>query len=249
MHRVKLSDLILANHLNVRATIYAGQNLRIPAPDEKLPVLAMAAPAPKEERKPENSNLPAIAGIQDIKKPMESTPSAPSPYKVEAAPMPQKDQINPDVVAGNFLVEKVLPHKGRHVGIIRVEVEETLGHYADWLGVPTRNIRRLNGFSYGKPIHLNDAVKIPLGKVSKEVFEERRFEYHKEIEEDFFASYRVKDVEIYRIKDGDNIWTLCQEVFELPFWLIYKYNPDIVFNKLNPSQKLLVPQVEEIGKG
>jgi membrane-bound lytic murein transglycosylase D len=238
MHGVKLSDLVLANHLDFRATIYAGQNLRIPAPDEKLPILAVASTA----------DSISIAGTQDTQKVMIETSPETLHGGAETLPEAKEVQINPEVVAGNFLVERLVSHKGRQVGIIRVEVEETLGHYADWLGVPTREIRRLNGFPYGKPIRLNDTVKIPLEKISKEAFEERRFEYHKEIEEDFFASYRVKDVEIYRIKDGDNIWTLCQEVFELPFWLIYKYNPDLVFQKLSPSQELLVPQVEEAGK-
>jgi hypothetical protein len=63
------------------------------------------------------------------------------------------------------------------------------------------------------------------------------------MEEDFFASYRVESVKVYRIGDGDNIWKLCREVFDVPFWLIVKYNPSLDFKSLRPSHELFVPIV------
>ena len=134
---------------------------------------------------------------------------------------------------------------GRSFGTIRVVAAETLGHYADWLGVATQEIRRINGFRYGRLLKLDEPVKIPLNKISREKFEERRFEYHKELEEDFFDSYRVENIEIYKVKRGDTIWKLCANVFELPLWLIIKYNPHLKFNSLQPIQELLVPVIEE----
>ena len=53
MHGVKLQDLILANNLNRRATIYPRQTLRIPVPGEPV-----AAPTqPLSRPKPRHSNL------------------------------------------------------------------------------------------------------------------------------------------------------------------------------------------------
>jgi membrane-bound lytic murein transglycosylase D len=92
-------------------------------------------------------------------------------------------------------------------------------------------------------LRINELVKIPLENNSKERFEEKRFEYHKETVEDFFTAYKVKNVEIYKIKDGDNMWKICHEVFEVPLWLIIKYNPIIDFNNLRPTHKILVPVV------
>jgi membrane-bound lytic murein transglycosylase D len=131
------------------------------------------------------------------------------------------------------------------VGIIGVEVEETIGHYAEWAGVRASEIRRLNDFRYGRPIHLGQKVKIPLHRVSREDFEEKRYEYHKELVEDFMASYRIEDLQAYTIKRGDNIWTLAREEFELPLWLIRRYNTDVDLNALMPSQTLLIPIVEK----
>jgi membrane-bound lytic murein transglycosylase D len=48
------------------------------------------------------------------------------------------------------------------VGIIQVEVEETLGHYAEWAGVRASRIRRLNNLAFGQPLHLHQKIKIPL---------------------------------------------------------------------------------------
>jgi membrane-bound lytic murein transglycosylase D len=149
----------------------------------------------------------------------------------------------PEVVVGNLLVNKVYRRNDRTIGIIQVEVEETLGHYAEWLDVPTAEIRRLNGFPFGRTLRISERIKVPLHKVSKEQFEQRRYEYHKELAEDFLGAYRVEEVRIYRVKKGDNIWTLARQQFEVPLWLIRQFNADVNFGALIPSQELRVPVV------
>ncbi len=245
-HGIELSELILANNLDARATIYIGQNLRLPAPDEKRYRLTMAKTTKEIDKKSLHH------GISPAKKQPESKSQAVTSQKRFSTSTKAREKLDADsrpiniaVVTGNLPVEKVTTRNGRSIGTIRVVAEETLGHYADWLGVATRKIRRLNGFRYGRVLRLDAPVKIPLEKISKEEFEEKRFEYHKEIEENFFDSYEVENVEKYRIKTGDAIWTLCYDVFELPLWLIIKYNPNIAFNNLQPVQEILVPVVGE----
>jgi membrane-bound lytic murein transglycosylase D len=63
--------------------------------------------------------------------------------------------------------------------------------------------------------------------------------------EDFFATYRVDKVRTYSIKKGDNIWTLSRQEFEVPLWLIMRYNAEVDFGALIPSQKLVIPIVEK----
>ncbi|MEJ2221941.1 MAG: LysM peptidoglycan-binding domain-containing protein, partial [Desulfobacterales bacterium] len=151
-----------------------------------------------------------------------------------------------DVVLGRLAIMRIQTDQGRSIGRIQVEVEETLGHYAEWLEVSASEIRRLNGLRYGRPIRIHDSIKIPLSRVTKEAFEEKRFEFHKELAEDFFASFRVEKVQTYTVKSGDNIWTLSKERFEVPLWLIKKYNAHLDFSTLHPSQELLIPIVEKI---
>jgi len=151
--------------------------------------------------------------------------------------------VRPAVVGVDLFFEDVLERNGSRVGILRVEVEETLGHYAEWAGVSAAEIRRLNRLRYGRMIHLGQPLKIPLDRVAREEFEARRHEYHQELMEDFLASYRIEEVQSYTIKRGDNIWTLSREEFELPLWLIRRYNLGVDLNTLMPSQTLLVPIV------
>ncbi|MGD9241060.1 MAG: LysM peptidoglycan-binding domain-containing protein [Desulfobacterales bacterium] len=347
LHGVKLRDLIAANNLNSRATIYVNQNLRIPLPDEKPITIARKEPrktgeqgliksprslsieaqpltrasvdlvlamnATAEPGETPEKLVPGSAPLQPVQEKRGSQTSAvlaiKKPHdreeqdavefpqvepatgearkeeppllaikeadlveeqeavasqdhkqvqeKPEAATLPELDaeaakpaaqapEINPEILQGNFAIERIWHDQGKPVGTIRVEVEETLGHYAEWLDITAWEIRRLNGFPYGKVIRLDQQIKIPLHQVSKEEFEEKRFEYHKELSEDFFASYRVEKVKFYYIKKGDTIWDLSLEEFEVPLWLIKKYNVDLDFSALFPSQKLLIPIIEKI---
>jgi peptidoglycan lytic transglycosylase D len=247
IHGIELSQLVLANNLNNKATIYAGQNLRIPAPDEKIENLVTvtlirdkASSAVHAESTSATKGEPAPKA--EVEMPQESPPTA-AQERIRLSELP----TNPSIVTGDLVVQKVTTRNGRLIGVIRAEAEETLGHYADWVGVSSQVIRKLNGWRNARTLKLHELVRIPLDRVSKEDFEEKRFEYHKEVEEDFFASYRVENVKIYKIGDGDNIWALCQEMFDVPFWLVVKYNPGLDFNSLKPSSELFVPVVE--GKG
>ncbi|MCB2181006.1 MAG: LysM peptidoglycan-binding domain-containing protein [Desulfobulbaceae bacterium] len=329
--RVKLQDLLLANGLDRRATIYAGQNLRIPSVEEKVVLLAKAkttrsdvtAPAAMEkpqiikekpvaapvrvekekEEKPEK--VVEVAEVAEVAEPAqkeepvektigeleeervvsssweervarvteklsseetETTEEAAVPVEAVLAkaeiestePEKQAEQevleelslaslagteVDPSVVVGDLLVDNIVTKNGHTTGTIRVEVGETLGHFADWLQVPTRSIRRLNGLRFGRAIKLGQRLKIKFGKVKKEDFEEKRYEYHKEIEEDFFAAYKIEGARLYRIQPGDNIWSLCHEEFDLPFWLIRKFNSAHDFNNLKLDELLIVPVV------
>jgi membrane-bound lytic murein transglycosylase D len=235
VHGLKVSDLISANNLNSRGTIYVNQNLRLPVPGEK--------PTPREEpvlaAASESSSQSGARSAQAELKQLEE--SSPPLRTIPASEL----SVNPGIVAGNLEVERVVTERGRPVGIIRVEVEETLGHYAEWLLIPTQELRRLNGFHYGRMLRLNQQVKIPLDKISKPQFEEARFQYHQEIQEDFLRAYQIDAVQVYEVQNGDNVWTLCHETFKLPLWLVKKYNPDVDLYDLRRTQKLVIPLAEE----
>jgi membrane-bound lytic murein transglycosylase D len=107
-------------------------------------------------------------------------------------PLPPPDSVaelidKPGNMTVDFTIKKVIIVNGKSVGTIQVEPEENLGRYASWLQTDSQKIRQLNGFSRSVNIRVGQKIKIPLDNVSKETFEERRYEYHKEIEEDFFA--------------------------------------------------------------
>lgn len=162
-----------------------------------------------------------------------------------AIPVAEETVINPNIITGNLSVLSTYTEKNRLIGVIKVEAEETLGHYADWLQVPTQKLRVLNGFKYSTPISIDQTIKIPLGKKTVREFEEQRYEFHKEIEEDFFESFFVQGVDTYEVKNGDTIWSLCLNELEIPFWLLKKYNPGMGFTSLFPSQKIKYPLISK----
>lgn len=168
--------------------------------------------------------------------------------------LPQGDldsvAVNPRVVTGNLEVEVGSRKNGRAMtGTIKVEAGETIGHYAGWLKVPTGKILRANGLRSASSIKLGQQLKISFDKVAVEEFEQNRYEYHKEIEEDFFAVYKIEGARLYRIKAGDNIWKLCADEFDLPAWLVRKYNTAHDFNNLKLDDQLVIPVVSKVEEG
>lgn len=348
MHGIRLGDLILANNLDRRATIYVNQNLRLPQPGESTvllasakplntvpvtakPLIKAAAPAPQPQTQPPKPDpLVATAAMPDLAPvtitaavnkaaqtpeaaPMEELPAEapllasliPEPFPVTIGHMAEPqvvsiigevvvqekpvavekfydmwmfqtgsgvlagndtdipiaksapdqpvevDQATPRglnlaMVTGHLKVERTSEEDGVQVGYIKVEVEETLGHFADWLEIRTQVLRRLNGFSYGQVLHTHQRIKIPFNKVPLEAFEERRFEYHQRIQEDFFAAFQVESLNTYKVKSGDSLWNLASETFAVPMWLLKRCNPDVDFSALRRSQELLVPVVEKL---
>ncbi|MDZ7642237.1 MAG: LysM peptidoglycan-binding domain-containing protein [Desulfurivibrio sp.] len=333
-HGVGLHELIAINQLDGRATIYAGQNLRIPGEEEETTRLAAARPVPAAEGRqaaespadtpavvtpgeglelpttgevPEPAaEEPAVAAVEQVGEPTavvksetatadEAAPTVPEsrlaalgsmvlasardslapgdavagadgellnsrqalalsgdagrlPAQAQVAATAEPEVINPAVVAGHIRVERTWREDGRLYGEIRVEVEETLGHYADWLGIATQRLRRLNGFAFGRPIRLDQRLRLPLDSTGQDVFEEQRYEFHKALIEDFYAAYQVEGVDNYRIRTGDSIWSLSRERFELPLWLLRQYNPGLALDDLKPGQEIKVPQVVAINK-
>ncbi|MDA9185568.1 hypothetical protein N9O60_01845, partial [Gammaproteobacteria bacterium] len=88
---------------------------------------------------------------------------------------------------------------------IEVQATETLGHYADWLAVRAWDVRRLNGMAYSDPVIVGKRLTLGFSKVSRPEFERRRKDYHSTLQRDFFARYRIRDVEEYTIRRNENI--------------------------------------------
>ena len=119
-----------------------------------------------------------------------------------------------------------------------------MGHYAEWLQIKTQKIRDWNKLSFREVINLNNKIKIIFNHVTPEEFNRLRLEYHRGIEEDFFINYDIINTKTYRVKSGENLWYLCQYIFNLPIWLVVNYNKDIDFNQLKIGDKIIVPEVD-----
>ncbi|NQT24207.1 transglycosylase SLT domain-containing protein [candidate division KSB1 bacterium] len=128
---------------------------------------------------------------------------------------------------------------------ITVQPEETLGHYADWLRIPTWQLRKLNRMRYGQNIRLGQTVRLSFNKISEQDFHTRREAYHQEIRNHFFLTHQVSEVLAHVIRPGENFWTVANDSDNVPLWLMLAYNSSNSVSRLKPGDQLCVPVVEQ----
>lgn len=136
---------------------------------------------------------------------------------------------------------------------IVVSVDETIGHYAEWLDIATWKIRKLNNMGSGSDIRLNKRLQLPIEqKEMVDKFIETRLQYHMAIEEDFYSQYKVADVKSRLVKKGETLWDICNQSDNenvLPLWLFKKYNKHLDLSALMPGTTIWIPVIAEKGPG
>jgi membrane-bound lytic murein transglycosylase D len=128
-------------------------------------------------------------------------------------------------------------------GRITVQAAETLGHFAEWLEIPTSRLRRLNGMRYETPVVIGRQTKLDFSVVSREVFEHRRLAYHRTLQEEFFDVYEVVGTDTHVLERGDTLWYLAEERYQVPVWLLRQHNPSMDFGALQAGAKLTIPRI------
>jgi membrane-bound lytic murein transglycosylase D len=86
--------------------------------------------------------------------------------------------------------------------------------------------------------------KLDFSRVTPEVFEQRRLEYHRSLQEEFFSAYSVTGTTTHVMRRGDSLWYLANREYEIPLWLLRLYNPDLDFGNLHAGTPLVIPVVE-----
>jgi membrane-bound lytic murein transglycosylase D len=136
-----------------------------------------------------------------------------------------------------------------HDDTIRVAAEETLGHYADWLGVSAARLRELNHLKFRTPVRIGARLRLDFRSVTHEAFEAHRHTYHEQLQAAYFAAHRIVGTEVHVVRPGDSMWTLIQHAGQLPVWLLQQYNPDMDLAELHPGTQIVMPRVEEVAGG
>ena len=128
------------------------------------------------------------------------------------------------------------------MGLIKVDYDETLSHVADWARLSVRELRQLNNLRRrGSRMRVNQSIKVPFRRTTPEEFERKRQEYHKAIQEDFFGNYQVEKVVTRKLKKGETLWEICNNVYSIPFWLLSNYNPDTDINAVSAGASINIP--------
>lgn len=127
---------------------------------------------------------------------------------------------------------------------IEIQAAETLGHYAEWLDLRASQLRRINGMRYGTPVVIGHRLKLDFSRVEPETFEQRRMQYHEQLQARFFEQFRIAGTEKVLVRNGDSLWTLARRADNVPLWLLRQHNPDLDFDALHPGMPVTIPKIE-----
>ena len=217
-----------------------------PAPAAATPPVALARPSPggavsADVAQRESAEDAAVAAAK-------ARTAATSPQPVSAA---QAEALSPALGPAAEAEQNPDPndYSVAHDDTIRVAGDETLGHYADWLGVSTQHVRELNRFKFHRAVLIGQRIKLDFRKVSREAFEANRREYHRQLQAAYFAAHRIVGTEVYIARPGDSVWTLTQRTAQMPMWLVQQYNPDVDLADLRAGTQIVMPRVQEVGSG
>jgi LysM repeat protein len=265
---VSAETLARLNHLRSSARLHVGSTITVPE-TPPVTVAAAATPVPAAPaasgpaRTPTITIEPASPGgavSQDVAQresaedaaaaaaAAKSRTAATSPQPVSKA---QAEALSPALGPAADAEQSADPndYSVGHDDTIRVAGDETLGHYSDWLAVTTQHVREINRFKFRRPVLIGQRIKLDFRKVSREAFETRRREYHRELQAAYFAAHRILGTEVYIARPGDSLWTLTQHAAQMPMWLVQQYNPDVDLADLHPGTQIVMPRVEEVGSG
>ncbi len=128
---------------------------------------------------------------------------------------------------------------------IQVLPEETLGHFADWLEIPTWMLRKLNGLRYRQKIRIGEEIKLVFQDVDPKAFEEKRLAYHQQMQSAFFEKYSVESSKVHTVRRGETLWTMIKHHDDVPLWLLMQYNAGKDLNRLHPGDRLIVPVIRQ----
>ena len=137
-------------------------------------------------------------------------------------------------------------NKPSQVGVIVADFDETLSHYAEWSKLSLKKILRVNKMNKKTRLHIHSKVKVPFNNVKPDIFEERRQEYHKAIQEDFFNNYKIDKLLIRTMVKGETIWEICNDIYAIPFWLLASYNPGKDIHSIPVGVSIVVPIISLI---
>jgi membrane-bound lytic murein transglycosylase D len=245
---VSLKQLLAANGWNGTRELARGELVRIPMPASRAEAsvagaappaaAAAAATAPPAVAVAEAvAEAPAEAAIARLrpppKEPVSERQAASTALLPAAAPTGNSDTTDYGVGAGNTVV---------------VQAAETLGHFADWSKVSSQSLLALNRLHKNAMVTLGHKVKLDLSRVSAAQFEASRRDYHRQLQETFFATHRISGTENYVVKRGESLWIIAQQHADLPVWLVAEYNPDVDLADIRPGTVIALPRVEGINR-
>jgi membrane-bound lytic murein transglycosylase D len=229
----RVSTLVALNNLGSRNRIRAGQRLRLPAAGPAPEVVARKA---AEEGQPPPI---VVAEMSAIVEPEVEATSIEEPLDIGA----MADDLAATVrstIQTSLLSDPsdytIAPDK-----TIEVHPQETLGHFADWLGIKTQRLRDINGLAFRTPVEVGQRIKLDLSAVDASEFEKVRTEFHRHQQDMFFRTHTIAGIREHTIRRGESVWILSLRQYDVPIWLFRQYNPELNLHSVTPGTKINFP--------
>ena len=221
---ISLKHLMKSNNLDGLATIFIKQKLRIPT----TPIIRSTKSKKGFSNVSRSSEIPFLLA-EKKKKPTE-----------------QKANIFPAKNATVYNVFNVHKKNNKTLGYITVQPEESIRFYTDALKISRSELLHLNNLKADTSITPGQQILLQFDNLSPTSFEEKRLDFLQATENDFFAAFSVVGQKLYRVSEGDTLWDLCYNKFEIPLWLLERYNSAINLLHLSRNQELIIPIVQQI---
>ena len=229
-YSTRVSTLVALNGLGSQHRIRAGQRLRLPA----------AGPAPV-------ASAPATVAI-------------PEPVIVAGAANAkgeelEVEELDPTALVGGLasslmgtiqtsLLSDPSDYSVAEDNTIEIQPLETLGHYADWLGIRTQRLRDINGLTFRTPVQVGRRIRLEFKDVNVRGFEVLREAYHRTQQDSFFRKNVITGVTEHTIRSGESIWILSLRRYDVPVWLFRQYNPGLDLHKVTPGTTVRFPTMD-----
>jgi membrane-bound lytic murein transglycosylase D len=258
---VSVARLLAANGWPSPHELARGELVHIPMPASRAEISGAASP-------PVLAASAAPATTSGVAKPDATTPSAPPQPSgaseamivpgsdiSEKTPTAPKEPVSARQTESAALLPVEAPTGGADatdysVGsgdTVIVQAAETLGHFADWTRVDAQSLRALNKLHKNAMVTLGRKIKLDLSRVTAAQFVAARRDYHRQLQEEFFATHRIAGSENYSVRRGESLWTIAQHS-DLPVWLVAQYNPDVDFDEVRPGTSIALPRVASINR-
>ncbi len=228
-YKTRVSTLAALNNLGSRHRIRAGQRLRLPA----------AGPAPAADQPPAT---PVAAADAAVAAAVDETPTVQVVLE-EATPAALDGSLVATLMGSlqTALLSDPSDYSVNENLSIEVQPLETLGHFADWLGIRTQRLRDINGLAFRTPLTVGQRIKLEFADIDIGTFESRRIAYHRAKQDGFFREHIITGVTEHVIKRGESIWILSLRQYDVPVWLFRQYNPGLDLHKVRPGVSVRFP--------
>jgi membrane-bound lytic murein transglycosylase D len=265
--KVSAEELLAANTLGNKNLIYPGQKLNVPGAAAEVPVTDVVAAntepasvasvalatAPRAVGGGDQLSGIATDELEAALAPAVLANGEPVPVDEATAALDEAtaalDEDEGDVNALASVQADLAADPSDYsvsaTNQIQVQALETLGHYADWLEIPTQRLRDLNSLSFREAVVIGQMLTLDFGRVDPPTFEQRRGAFHEQQQGEFFAAYQIADIESHTVKSGESLWVLAARTYKVPVWLLRQYNPDLNLDRVIPGTVVKFPRLKK----